>query len=255
MKNIVISLTAATDRRAHIKKEFNKHNVNFEFFDALMPESAKTYANELNININSSQMSSGELACALSHIAVWQRIIDENIAYATIFEDDVYLGDDAKYLLNNTDWIKTDWNIIKIESFDNKVFLSAAYTKLPNVKRQIASLKGKHLGGAGYILSLQGAKLLMDYLLDSELIPIDELIFDKFIQSKSESVYQMTPALCIQEKILKVSHLSLPSSLDVNRDHRMSNNKKTFKTKLTRETRRLKHQFKKSIFAKDIPFK
>ncbi|WP_077587461.1 glycosyltransferase family 25 protein [Rodentibacter caecimuris] len=34
--NYVISLTTATQRREHIKKEFGRHNISFEFYDTLV---------------------------------------------------------------------------------------------------------------------------------------------------------------------------------------------------------------------------
>lgn len=53
-----------------------------------------------------------ELACFMSHTNIWQKMIDESRAYLAVFEDDVYLGEDAEILLNNMEWIKPDWHII-----------------------------------------------------------------------------------------------------------------------------------------------
>ena len=60
MKSIVISLESATERRKHISNEFNKHNINYEFFDALTSDMAHTYAKSLAININDAAITSGE---------------------------------------------------------------------------------------------------------------------------------------------------------------------------------------------------
>ena len=122
MKNFVISLQSAKERREHINNEFDKHNVNFDFFDALTPDSAKDYAKSLGLNIDDASLTPRELACMMSHVAIWKKAIDENIHYITIFEDDIYLGEDAESLLNSSEWIKPDWNIIKIEAFSKKVF-------------------------------------------------------------------------------------------------------------------------------------
>ncbi|MGO2231698.1 glycosyltransferase family 25 protein, partial [Psychrobacter sp.] len=90
MKNFVISLQSATERREHINSEFGKHNVNFEFFDALTPDTAKDYALSLGLNLDSISLTLGELACMMSHVALWKKAIDNHIPYITIFEDDVY---------------------------------------------------------------------------------------------------------------------------------------------------------------------
>ncbi|MGO1513314.1 MAG: glycosyltransferase family 25 protein, partial [Psychrobacter sp.] len=76
MKNFVISLQSATERREHINSEFGKHNVNFEFFDALTPDTAKDYALSLGLNLDSISLTPGELACMMSHVALWKKAID-----------------------------------------------------------------------------------------------------------------------------------------------------------------------------------
>jgi len=257
MKNIVISLRSAKNRRQHIEKEFQKHNVDFTFFDALTPDLAQSRAIDMKINNNEQTLSNGELACLMSHVSIWQKMISEGIPHLAIFEDDVYLGNDAEYLLNTSAWIHSKWNIIKTETVYNKVFLSGNIHQIIAGKRYIAQLKGENLGTGGYILSLHGAKLYLDYILSNKLRPLDELIFDKFISQNSEPVYQMIPALCIQEIILNENKtaLLLPSSLIEERRNRMSSEKKSAIYKLKRESNRLVLQLKKSMFAKDLYFK
>lgn len=257
MKNFVISLKSATDRRDHINNEFDQHNVNFEFFDALTPNSAKIYAEGLNLNIDDSGLTPGELACMMSHIAIWKKAIDDNVDYVTIFEDDIYLGEDAEGLLNSSEWIQPDWNIIKIEAFSKKVLLSATRYEVLSNKRQISELKGKNLGAAGYIISIEGAKIFLDYILTHKLQPLDEIIFDIFINRKAEAVYQMIPALCVQEMILKERQnvFSLPSSLEPDRRNRMRLDKKRGLSKVKKEVNRLILKTKEYLFAKEVIFK
>lgn len=257
MKNIVISLTSAQDRRAHINNEFNKHNVSFNFFDALTPDLAHAYATTLDIKIDSTILTSGELACFMSHAAVWQKMIDQNIPYLAIFEDDVHLGEDAEHLLNSMEWIKPDWNIIKIEAFSKKTLLSnISYDVLEN-RRRLTQLKGKNLGAAGYILSLEGAKLLLRYMLDHRLQPVDEIIFNIFINQKIEPIYQMIPALCAQKMMVEKHQkkIALPSSLEKDRRTRMKSEKKKGLTKVKKEADRLILQAKIALLAKEVSFK
>nr|WP_241879448.1 glycosyltransferase family 25 protein [Psychrobacter sp. PraFG1]UNK06250.1 glycosyltransferase family 25 protein [Psychrobacter sp. PraFG1] len=95
MKNIIISLDSANKRRQHIENEFGKHQLSYEFFDALRPEQAAQYAKSLNLE-DTSDLTPTELACMMSHVAVWEKIIAEQLDYVAIFEDDVYLGEDAE---------------------------------------------------------------------------------------------------------------------------------------------------------------
>ena len=113
MKNIVISLKTATARREHIVQEFGKKKIGFEFFDALTPDLARPLAEKMQLNIQEDFLSPGELACFMSHVSIWQKMVDEQIPHLAIFEDDVYLGQNADYFLSNDTWIQSDWQIIK----------------------------------------------------------------------------------------------------------------------------------------------
>lgn len=259
MKNIIISLDSANKRRQHIENEFGKHQLSYEFFDALRPAQAAQYAKSLNLE-DTSDLTPTELACMMSHVAVWEKIIAEQLDYVAIFEDDVFLGEDATELLTQTNWIQPDWNIIKIEAFSKKAYLSSkTYEVIPN-KRKLAILEGKNLGAAGYILSLQGAKLFLDFILKQPAKPVDKMIFDEFIAAQIEPVYQMLPALCEQEKILKKkqdnnSEVTLPSALSSERKLRRKQEKKKGFSKLQLEASRLIRNTKKHLLAKKIVFK
>ena len=257
MNNFVISLKSATERREHINNEFGKHNVSFEFFDALTPDTARDYAKSIGLNPDTANLTPGELACMMSHVAIWKKAINENLSYVTIFEDDVYLGEDAHYLLNQTNWIQPEWNIIKIETVLKKTISAQRPYNISGVSRQLAQLKSKHLGTGGYILSFKGAKIFFDYINTTNLRPLDELIFEEFIFKYNEPVYQMKPALCIQEIILAGpdSELSLPSLLIDERKSRMKAHKVKGLSKIRRELKRVIQQTKKIILAKEIPFK
>ena len=255
MKKFVISLISATDRRQHIQSEFNKHQVDYEFFDALTPDIANPYANKLGLNLSTANLTAGEVACMMSHVALWEKIINEDLDYATIFEDDIYLGEDSAALLNSTDWIKPDWHIIKIEAFAKKTYLANKTHEVLANKRHVTQLKGKNLGTAGYILSKQGAKVYLDYLKSHALLPLDRVMFDDFIHQGSEPVQQLVPALCIQEMLLHKNNPSLPSALLKERKDRMKAEKKKGLAKVNKEASRLLTQAKKTLFAKEVPFK
>ena len=93
--NYVISLTTEQKRRKHITEEFGKQNIPFEFFDAITPELIEETAKKFNITFDRSSKATlcdGEIACALSHIVLWNFVLENNLDYINIFEDDIYLG-------------------------------------------------------------------------------------------------------------------------------------------------------------------
>lgn len=256
MKNIVISLKTAKARREHIEKEFGKQNIGFEFFDALTPDLAKPLAEKMQLNVEDEYLTGGELACFMSHVSVWQKMVDEQIPYLAIFEDDVYLGEHVQELLADSNWLKNGWDIIKTESFADKVFLSGNKADIAHGKRQIVHLTGKNLGTAGYILSLKGAQKYLDYVRKIQLIPLDQVMFDEFIRDEVHPVYQLTPALCIQEMMLFPEKKTvLSSDLLAERKERMRKQKKKGWAKIQLEIMRLLKQVKYALVGQKIDFK
>lgn len=256
MKNLVISLNTAIARREHIQKEFGKQNISFEFFDALTPDPAKLLAEKMSLKMHEDFLTSGELACFMSHVSIWQKIVEERIPYLAIFEDDVYLGENAQKLLTDCSWIQNDWDIIKIEAFADKVFLSGPKIDIANGARQVVQLTGKNLGTAGYILSLKGAQKYLDYVRKMQLTPLDQVMFDEFIQDKIYPVYQMIPALCIQEMMLFPEKKTvLSSDLLAERKVRMRKQKKTGWAKVQLEIMRVLKQVKYAVVGKHVEFK
>lgn len=259
MKKFVISLSTATERRQHIYTEFSKKSINFDFFDALTPEPAAIFAKQLNLKIDEQSLTKGEVACFMSHVFLWKKMITENIPHMAIFEDDIYLGENIKKFLSDASWIDERWNLIKIEEFTQKVALGQkikVFNSEPD--RAIFELRSKNLGTAGYILSLQGAKQLISYIQSlDKLIALDHLMFEKLIQEDVLSVCQMKPALCIQDVTLFSTKDSVrfASHLYKERLTRRKYDKKTGIDKLILELSRIFQQIRNLIFFKSVGFK
>lgn len=58
-------------------------------------------------------MSPGEIACYLSHIAVWQRIAGGSAPAGIVLEDDVEVGEGASAFLAELTEIPPDWDMLK----------------------------------------------------------------------------------------------------------------------------------------------
>ena len=201
-------------------------------------------------------MTEGEVACFLSHVSIWKKMINENILYAAIFEDDVILGQNADRFLSDSDWLKDDWNIIKIEKFNRRVLLSNIGATCPDEDRELKQLLSKHYGCAGYILSLTAAEELLAYLEKNPLlIPLDHIVFEHFIPVSTGKVLQLNPAICIQDSVLKNSHENFPSDLELARRKRMKENKKKGGAKILSEFSRVIQQLKLKLFGSDVSFK
>ncbi|MDY6485769.1 glycosyltransferase family 25 protein [Acinetobacter faecalis] len=255
MQNFVISLKNSSHRREHILNEFNKHGVTFDFFDALTPDLALELANKISLNVTNSSLGGRELACFMSHVAIWQKVIQEKIPYVAVFEDDIYLGQNSAHFLNNFSWIHGGWNIIKIEAFAKKVWVGKEKLVIDNSDRYLKYLNGDNLGTAGYILSYDGAKEYLAYVLSNPVCPLDEMLFYKFPRKNKNKVLQMCPALCIQEMNLYPEISVMSSTIVEERRARMKKNKKTGIQKVKHEMVRIYEHIMKVFYAEEIKFK
>jgi len=95
MKKFVVSLSSAIERRKHISAQFEKQGIEFSFFDAVTPDIAASDAQLMKLNVHENHIARGELACFMSHVHLWKKIVEDNIAYMAIFEDDIHLGEKA----------------------------------------------------------------------------------------------------------------------------------------------------------------
>ena len=193
-------------------------------------------------------MCDGEISCALSHVALWNLVLENNLDYINIFEDDIYLGENAKDLLV-VDYIPEDTDVLKLEAHGKIV-----YNKSQTIKygREISRLTFKHTGAAGYSVTVKGARFLLNYIKNKQLdIAIDTLIFDQLLANKNYKVMQLSPAICIQDFIVR-GESSFESSLDKGRNLVHENQKKaTVLEKMLNEFQRIKRR----MLGKKVPFK
>ena len=263
MKNYVISLKSATARREHISNEFGKQNINFEFFDAITPNEIQETAQALGLNVSDTELTVGEIACLLSHVSLWKRALDEQSDYIAIFEDDIYLGENSDYFLNNINWIPKDIDIIKLEAFSKKVKIAYKSLSQSFNKRRLYKLNGIHLGCAGYILSRNSYEELIELSMNyQKMVAVDHIVFEEYVKISMNNICQLNPALCIQSDILNNNEKEIfISNLEKERrkrfDIKMSDEKQkiSFKDKIIRECVRVLRQFIKYYEHRGVKFK
>jgi len=129
---------------------------------------------EKEINID---LTDQEIAVALSHVSIWEKIIKENIQSALILEDDIYFENKFSRKLNSL-----FEEITKSEIEFDLIYLS--YKKVdfnPDIKQISNNLSVPNRGlwwFSGYVLSNKGAKKLLDKL--PIVGPVDLWINHKF---------------------------------------------------------------------------
>lgn len=226
-KNVVISISTADKRRNHIIDQFGQKKIPFEFFDAFTPsDRLDVHLQRYLPNVEAtSKLTAGEKGCLMSHFMLWKKCVDDNLAYISIFEDDILLGENAEKFLANDEWLKVRFNfqeifVLRLETFLMPVQLEKQQQILPFQERNIDILKSKHFGTAGYIISNGAAKYLINLfekLAIEEVKAIDEIMFNEQINVGAYQVYQLNPAICVQELQLNQENSLLVSDLQQER--------------------------------------
>jgi glycosyl transferase family 25 len=240
MKNYVISLSTALERRANIERGFSAKRVEFAFFDAVTPATVDAAARALGLDAGRTQLHPLELACLLSHASLWQKAMDERLDHIAVFEDDIHLGEDAADFLMNSAWIPAQCPIVKLEAFYRKIVVNTdrAPIVLPH-RRRLLLLDEVHMGGGGYILSQAAARELIGFAARcNELAPVDHIVFDHYPRASGSKIYQMSPALCIQDMHLTKGPTRFPSHLQDVRSIRKGENKEKANLGLAGKVRR-----------------
>jgi glycosyl transferase, family 25 len=122
LKTFLINLDRRPDRLTFVKQQLENLDIAFERVNAIdgscLTDEQKAFLNQQRFALECKRkVVNGEIGCALSHQAVWQRMVAENIPYALILEDDVQLKPELASLLAD---------VRNYESFD---FLNLALKK------------------------------------------------------------------------------------------------------------------------------
>jgi glycosyl transferase family 25 len=101
----IISLKHSAERRALMTARLNELKLPHAFFDAvdgaaLDPDTSPDYDGLRRRLFFGRDLTRGEIGCTLSHRAVLQKIVDENIPHALILEDDARMKDDLPGVLS-----------------------------------------------------------------------------------------------------------------------------------------------------------
>lgn len=159
----------------------------------------------------------GESGCFLSHRECWQRIVDESLPHAAIFEDDLHLTPGATSLLGKGDWIPVGADIVKLETRLYHARIDKVATATVD-ERTLHMLRSRHAGAGGYIVTLEGARKLLAMTERLEA-PVDQVIFNPDLPwAGSLTTLQLVPAICAQDFYLKEQSMILGIGSDLHEE-------------------------------------
>ncbi len=195
MKTHLINLDRSPERLAHMDTILGEAGIPYQRFPAV---DGRALTDD-QVRAGGPELSRGEIACALSHRAVWKLISDQPDRFATVLEDDIYITPTLAGLLTDTAWIPPDANVIKLETMMKPVYVSRA-RRTATHGHSLACLYSTHAGTAGYIVDRETARRLLNCRRADR--PADAYLFEvPDGAAKGLNVYQLDPAACIQDDV------------------------------------------------------
>ncbi len=168
-KILVINLESSADRLVSMKEQCDRLGLSFERVAAVRgselsaKEKGEVYDLDTNISKYDKLLNDGEIGCYMSHMRCWEKIVNDDLDFALVLEDDAILTDDMpKYLEKLADSFQ-EWDYIKFSHGRKQ-------------KEDVASVDigdGLTLGQCiklpstttGQLVSKQGAKKLLQHAL------------------------------------------------------------------------------------------
>src|SRR5262245_33145242 len=169
----VISLDRAVERREHIKKLVSDLGFTATIISAvdgrnLRPEQRAKYSSERAQRIYGCEMSDSEIACYLSHLSIYSKMIEHRIEAALILEDDISAMGDLKPAVEEVLKLpKSAWQVVRLQSTKRCVSHPEPNDKsigepLARIgPREIFRLKTSVLGGCAYLIRLGAASAML----------------------------------------------------------------------------------------------
>jgi glycosyl transferase family 25 len=140
-----------------------------------------------------------ELACLSSHRNAWRLFLGTSDRCACFLEDDLHIWPGFAKLVSDDAWVPIDAHSVKIDTYLQKVRLGERRTI--DGDRQIARLYSRHESAAAYLLSRPGAERYLE-LTARPTVPADYALFPKNARRVGLRIYQLTPAVAIQDHLL-----------------------------------------------------
>jgi glycosyl transferase family 25 len=218
MKTYLINLDRDTERLAHVRARLDSFKIPFERFPAVNgKETGDTFLVEFAAarpKKNGKGWGAGQIGCFLSHYYVWEKVAKGSDEYALILEDDGYLSSELPAFVKNLDWIPEDADIVRLE-----VPTCAVKTRLAKQvgQRKLYRILSTSWCAGAYIINRSCAQRLLN-LPPAKHMPTDRMLFcfeDSEI-ARSLNIYQIAPALSIQDKFTHedVSSIRFESNIE-----------------------------------------
>jgi len=179
MKSFVITLPEAKGRQHHMIAMLGAQGIEFEFFEAVDGRTFDVPSHPV-YNVTKRRMffgrdmTGGEIGVLLSHRGIYQKMVDEAIDLALVFEDDAVVNDDFAAVVQALRDGQQDFELIRFLGSKKNARVKQ-YIKRPLLGEYVISRMQTTPGGAhAYMITLEGARKMLR-ILSRVYLPIDTL--------------------------------------------------------------------------------
>ena len=173
MRAYVVNLARSSERRAHMVTELGKTGIDYEIIQAVDGRELDFHDSRTVANIEPSVLENNlllpnQIACVLSHLNAYQKILDDGLDYGLVFEDDVVLPPDLASLANAISKHLTGAEIVLL-NFDGRDgcrMTREGSTELPDSRLLVLPVDvTEPVSGAAYIITRQACERMIEQLI------------------------------------------------------------------------------------------
>ena len=161
----VINMSSSSDRFNYISQQLEQQNLSFKRIPGVDIKERQDLKNKYYSKVRNkldyhTPLTDGEIGCYIAHRNAWKAILDDNIDFGLVLEDDAYLKENLKLILDNLHNTKSDWDILKLAD------LSTSPRKGTNIEKfqkfDIQSYYKPPTLCIAEVITRKGAKILLN---------------------------------------------------------------------------------------------
>ena len=179
----IINLARSKSRWESISARLDTFSLVYQRVDAIDGKSCdpekleQHYSPEINRKTYHRPLTAGEIGCYLSHINCWERIIDSQLDFALILEDDAVPSDILPEIIRSTQHYPPGWDVIKLATGPRQKEITAEKL-LSQIDLSVVSFAKIPSTATAQLVSVAGAqKLLSNRKLFGRPVDVDIQFF------------------------------------------------------------------------------
>lgn len=162
----VLNRTEEKTRLEHFRIQAGRLRQSFARIEAMSGQEAAIsaqfarYDASRNAQYYYRELTGGEVATYLNHRKAWQQLLDENLDFAIVLEDDVLLANSFSYLARTIAQLEEEWHVLKLAE-------PYARVKSKGLERCGAATLVRYphipLGTSAYVITREAAQTMLQW--------------------------------------------------------------------------------------------